>query len=110
MLQPKERFIVDEHGERIGGPLESKTTRDYSKSLRNLKLSGPMTLRKRLEMRCCPWSRPWRRSKKTDHDVYGFDLRRAKESCNAYPKRIMNGCARRCVGWRVIQDQRGVLP
>src|SRR5712692_6552589 len=32
-----------------------------------------MTPRKLLEMRRCPWSRPWRKSKKTDHDVYGVD-------------------------------------
>ena len=35
--------------------------------------SVPMTPRKLLEMRRCPWSRPWRKSQKTAHDVYGVD-------------------------------------
>ena len=66
MLQPKERFIVDENGQRLGVLLDIE---DYqkntcSKSLRNSKRSVPMTLLRHLEMRCCPWSRPWRKSKK----------------------------------------------
>ena len=51
----------------------AKTTRGCSKRLTALKRSGPMTPPKHLEMSCCPWSRPWRKSKKIDHDVHGFE-------------------------------------
>ena len=74
MLQPKERFIVDENGQRLGVLLDIE---DYQRLLEELEEldteSAPMTPPKRLEMRCCPWSRPWRKSKKTGHNVHGFD-------------------------------------
>jgi hypothetical protein len=73
MLQPKERFIVDENGQRIGVLLDIEDYQRLLAELEELEAIRAYDTAKASGDEVLPLEQALAEIEKTDHDVHGFD-------------------------------------